>query len=132
MTLIKWREEYCTGISGVDYEHEELIESINSIYEMLDDSSDKTGIINCLGDIYGSVSSHFALEERWMEQNNYDDYDAHRKDHEHLLDDIGEITDEVEATQELNADKLRQRLNDWFLTHFKTHDARLHQAETQK
>ncbi|MCW8923304.1 MAG: hemerythrin family protein [Gammaproteobacteria bacterium] len=132
MSLIEWREEYSTGIPGVDHEHEELIALINSIYEMLDNSADKAKIVSCLGDIYGSISSHFALEEKWMEQNNYDEYAEHRKDHESLLDDIGEITDEVEATDRLNAEQLRSKLNDWFLIHFKTHDSRLHQAEQNK
>ena len=130
MTLLEWRDEYSTGISGVDYEHQELIALINSIYEMLDNSSDKTSIINCLGDIYGQVSSHFALEERWMEQHNYDDYKSHREDHERLLDDIGDITDDVETSNKLNTEQLREKLNNWFLIHFKTHDARLHKFET--
>jgi len=130
MALIEWREEYSTGISGVDFEHQELVALINSVYEMLGDSSDKTNIINCLGDIYGSISSHFALEERWMEQNNYDDYKAHREDHERLLDDIGDISDDVETSDELNIEQLRERLSNWFLNHFKTHDARLHKFET--
>ncbi|MDH5387553.1 MAG: hemerythrin family protein [Gammaproteobacteria bacterium] len=132
MALIEWREEYSTGISGVDFEHQELIALVNSVYEMLGDSSSKTNIINCLGDIYGSISSHFALEERWMEQNDYDDYKAHREDHERLLDDIGDITDDVETSHELNEEQLRERLSNWFLNHFKTHDARLHQFETSK
>ena len=130
MTLLEWRDEYSTGISGVDYEHQELIALINSIYEMLDNSSDKTSIINCLGDIYGQVSSHFALEERWMEQHNYDDYKSHREDHERLLDDIGDITDDVETSNKLNTEQLREKLDNWFLIHFKTHDARLHKFET--
>ena len=132
MTLIKWREEYSTGISGVDYEHQELILLINSIYEMLGDSSEKPSIINCLGDIYGQISSHFALEERWMEQHNYDEYKDHRDDHERLLDDLGEITDDIEASSELNTEQLREKLDTWFLLHFKTHDARLHKFENSK
>ncbi len=129
MTLIEWREEYSTGIPGVDHEHQELINLINTAYEMLGDTADKNGIISCLGDIYGSISSHFALEERWMEQHNYEDYEAHRADHERLLDEIGEITDDVEASTKLDTERLRERLNNWFLAHFKTHDTHLHNAE---
>ena len=36
MALIEWREEFCTGIPGVDFEHEELIKQINSIYLLID------------------------------------------------------------------------------------------------
>jgi hypothetical protein len=30
MTLIEWREEYCTGIAGVDFEHQQLIRQLIS------------------------------------------------------------------------------------------------------
>lgn len=131
MALIKWREEFCTGIPGVDYEHEQLIEQINSVYALIDnkaggDKIEREKIIDRLGDIYGSISAHFVLEERMMEKHGYDHYEEHKADHERLLDDIRDIADEFEITTELNEQKFKQRLNDWFQLHFKTHDSRLH------
>jgi hemerythrin len=41
MTLIEWREEYCTGIAGVDFEHQQLIRQINDVYQLIEDQSDK-------------------------------------------------------------------------------------------
>ena len=126
MSLIEWREEFCTGVPGVDYEHQELIKQINAIYEMIDDRADKENVIDSLGDIYGSISAHFALEEQMMERHKYDHFKEHQADHERLLDDIQEITEEFENSQELDAEKFKQKLNDWFQIHFATHDSRLH------
>ena len=126
MALIEWREEFCTGMPGVDYEHERLIEQINSVYAMIDNKADKDGVIDSLGDIYGSISAHFALEEQMMEKHGYDQYRIHQADHERLLDDIRDIADEFEHAVELDENKFKQRLNDWFQLHFKTHDSRLH------
>ncbi|MCK5395665.1 MAG: hemerythrin family protein [Gammaproteobacteria bacterium] len=126
MALIEWREEFCTGVQGVDYEHQELIKQINSIYELIENNADKESVIDSLGDIYGSISAHFALEEQMMERHNYDHFKEHQADHEHLLDDIRDITEEFESATELNKDKFKQQLNDWFQIHFKTHDSRLH------
>jgi hemerythrin len=126
MALIEWREEFCTGIPGVDFEHEELIKQINSIYLLIDKQADKTAVINHLGDIYGNISAHFALEENMMLKHGYDHYEEHQADHEKLLDDIGEITDEYEKAVELDDKKFKQKLNDWFQVHFKTHDSSLH------
>jgi hemerythrin len=126
MALIKWREEFCTGIPGVDFEHEELINQVNAIYELIDHKADKESVIDSLGDIYGSISAHFALEEQMMEKHGYDQYKEHQADHERLLDDIRDITDEFEAATELDDQKFKQKLNDWFQLHFKTHDSRLH------
>ena len=126
MALIEWREEFCTGMPGVDFEHKQLIEQVNSVYEMIDDNADRESVIDSLGDIYGSISAHFALEEQMMEKHGYDQYREHQADHERLLDDIRDITEEFETAAELDDEKLKQRLNDWFQLHFKTHDSRLH------
>jgi hemerythrin len=135
MALIKWRDEFCTGIAGVDFEHRQLIEQINSVYALIDNSSEEVPVareqvIDSLGEIYGNISSHFALEERMMERHGYDQYEVHQKDHARLLDDIRELTDEFEMTTELDEQKFKQRLDDWFQFHFKTHDSRLHNLAT--
>ncbi len=129
MTLIEWRKEFATGISGVDYEHEEMISLINSFHSELSHDSDKESLINALNNIYGAIYSHFVLEERLMEKHGYPHYEEHSHDHMRLLDDIRAITDELEATAQYNEQQLGQKLNDWFSIHFKTHDARLHKLE---
>ena len=126
MALIEWREEFCTGVPGVDYEHQQLIEEINAVYTLVDDKADREAVIDSLGDIYGSISAHFAMEEQMMEKHNYDHFKVHQADHERLLDDIRDITEEFEQQTQLDDAKFKQKLNDWFQGHFSTHDSRLH------
>jgi hemerythrin len=129
MALIKWRKEFETGIPGIDYEHQELVALINSFYAALINNTDKSKLIDSLNDIYGAIYAHFMLEENMMEKYGYDQYEQHRDDHVNLLDDIRDITDKLEASEDFSEDQLKTRLNDWFSIHFKTHDARLHQLE---
>jgi hemerythrin-like metal-binding protein len=129
MELLEWRDEFATGISGIDFEHEELINSINAFYSRLTQRTEKHVLINILNEIYGAIYSHFMLEEKLMEKNGYDEYEEHRKDHMRLLDDIRDITTELEKTSEYDEDKLREKLGEWFSIHFKTYDARLHKLE---
>ena len=126
MTSIEWRNEYRTGIGGVDYEHEELIAQINALLLMIESRADRELILDGLGEIYGSIAAHFALEERTMRQRGYDQYSQHQAEHERLLDEIRDITDAFEATDTLDDERLTRQLADWFQLHFKTHDARLH------
>ena len=132
MALIEWRDEYCTGFKGVDYEHEELIRQINSVYELMRGPASKEMVLDSLGEIYGSISAHFALEEQLMLRHEYDHYPEHRADHERLLDEIRDITDEFENSTRLDDAKLQQKLADWFQVHFKTHDSRLHQLKAMR
>jgi len=131
MVLIEWREEYCIGIKGIDYEHEKLIEHINSVYALIDNRTDKQFIVDSLGDIYGAISAHFALEEQMMRRHNYAHYQEHEADHQRLLNDIGDITEGLENIKELDEAMLKQKLADWFLLHFKTQDSRLHRLVHQ-
>ena len=109
MALIEWRQEFCTGIAGVDYEHEALIRQINSVYELIEDQADRALVIDSLDEIYGSISAHFALEEQMMRRHGYDHYQEHKADHERLLDEIRDITDEFEEIDHSGPGELRTK-----------------------
>jgi hemerythrin-like metal-binding protein len=126
MALIEWRDDFCTGIKGVDFEHERLINQINDVYALISEQADREQVIDSLGEIYGSISAHFALEEQMMKRHSYGAYAEHKADHERLLDDIRDITDEVENSVKLDEAEFQKRLANWFQLHFKTHDSRLH------
>ena len=61
-----------------------------------------------------------------MLKHSYAHYQEHEADHQRLLNDIGDITEGLENTNELDEAMLKQKLADWFLLHFKTQDSRLH------
>ena len=128
MVLIEWREDFCTGIKGIDYEHEKLIDQINSIYALIDNQADKQRVVDSLGDIYGSILMHFALEEQMMQKRSYIHYEEHKADHERLLNVIGDITESYENTVQLDESAFKQKLADWFQLHFSTHDSLMHKS----
>jgi len=106
-----------------------LIAEINAFYLKQNENLNKDELVNILNNIYGSIHSHFMLEERFMHTNKYDEYESHKNNHAILLDDLRDITVELENTSLLDEEQLRAKLNDWFLIHFKTFDSRLHKLE---
>jgi hemerythrin len=127
MALLQWKDQYSVGIEAIDHEHRELIDLINRLYGELSTHSGKDAVEAFFGDLFKSISAHFALEERFMREQKYHDLDAHKRDHEKLLDEIREMMDEFIEHQETSGDVLAARLESWFGRHFETHDARLHQ-----
>jgi hemerythrin-like metal-binding protein len=79
-----------------------------------------------LGDIHAQIAAHFALEEKNMHARAYPGLAEHKRDHEALLDEIREIMDECEREMSYDRAAFSAKLNAWFETHFRTHDARLH------
>jgi len=126
MSLIVWKEQFSVGVPSIDHEHQELIESINSLNSVAHDGGNYEEVSAALDEIYTQISSHFALEERIMRTANYDAYSEHKEDHEDLLDELRDIMDRVDYDGSYDEQRLGQELEAWFTTHFSTHDARLH------
>lgn len=130
MALIDWDEKYCVGAPSVDHEHRELIELINATHDKLLHAESPGAVLEFLGEIYGRIAAHFALEERLMRKQSYPHYAEHKTDHERLLDEIREIMDDYEDKAYYDEAQLARRLHAWFSEHFRDHDARLHRVLT--
>jgi hemerythrin-like metal-binding protein len=129
MALVEWKDEFKVGIVSVDHEHRQLIGLINDLHAGLAARPTKDAVARVLGEIHTKIAAHFALEERVMRERRYDQYDDHKADHERLLDEIRDIMDRFEADAYFNYETaLATELQDWFALHFRSKDARLHQA----
>ena len=126
MKLLAWKPEYSVGIEAVDFEHQEMIDLINRLYDEMKGSRDADSIDRFLGNIHATISAHFALEERVMQRSNYPEYAAHKDDHEDLLDQIRDLMDVFAMDPEKGILVLQQQMSAWFASHFSTFDARLH------
>ncbi|MDS4012139.1 MAG: bacteriohemerythrin [Defluviicoccus sp.] len=123
---VVWRNEFSLGIPAVDHEHREMVALINEIFVRIE-ADDTETVADDLGEIHARISAHFALEEQIMRREGYDQFDDHKADHEHLLDDIREIMDAyADGSYGDRKDAFAGRLQRWFVDHFKTKDARLH------
>lgn len=124
--LIEWKDKYRTGIAEVDHEHQELVALINRLHEETK-KADDGDVEGFFGDLLAAISSHFALEEHTMREARYHELNAHKQDHERLLDDLRDIMDSQSAAEgDLRSDSLGSALDAWFGVHFATFDARLH------
>lgn len=126
MSLLGWKPEYAVGVESVDFEHQELINLINEIYEEMKVRNDADSLEQFLGDVHFAISAHFALEERLMRESDYFEYEAHKEDHEELLDQLRDLMDMLVREPEKGLEMMKERLSDWFERHFATFDARLH------
>ena len=126
MTLLEWRDDFSIGIEEVDHEHHQLIDLINELHAELGGSRSRKRIEGFLGEILCGISAHFALEEKVMRARHYGAFADHKADHERLLDDLRDLMDEHAGGAVLDQDAFAARLADWFSSHFRTQDARLH------
>jgi hemerythrin len=126
VVLLEWRDDYLLGIRFLDFEHRDLFERINDLFGMCVSHADTEHVADCLGRLHARLSARFALEERVMRERNCDEYEPHKRSHKLLLDELRDIMDEYEDSQNLDEDELSRRFDNWFAEHFSTYDASLH------
>ncbi len=126
MAPLEWKDDYSVGVPAVDHEHRELIGLVNQIHEALASEKPDTEVAEIFGDLFRAISAHFALEERFMREQRYDQAAQHKADHERLLDELRDIMDDHRNGEGHSIERLTASIDAWFATHFKTHDARLH------
>ena len=126
MSLLQWKQEYSVGIDAMDDEHREMMNLINDVYAKLASDPSAVQVDDCLGVVYNTISMHFALEEKLMRENHYSEYEAHKDEHEELLDQLRDLMDDFHADPKSGGTRLASSLSDWFAGHFSTFDARLH------
>lgn len=125
MALLEWKDDYRTGVRSIDYEHQNLIESINRIFK--DGDGEHETLLAALAEIHALIEAHFALEEKIMRDQRYPAYIPHKQDHERLLDEILDIMEAVEKHGQLDmALTFGERLSAWFGVHFASLDKDLH------
>ncbi len=128
MALLEWRDEFSVGDEAVDHEHRELIDQVNLTAGAIETGGTEAEIDKAFGDLLRGISAHFAHEERQMRAARYDQTEAHKDDHERLIDALRDIMDDDRGAPDAAAEALVEVLGDWFTGHFATHDARLHRA----
>jgi hemerythrin len=126
MTLIEWKASFTVGVPDVDYEHQQLIELINDLHRAISGGPTNAEVTAFLGQILAQIESHFALEERFMRERGYDEFPAHKSEHDDLLEELRDLMEAYDSGETPDLDQLGERLSLWFSTHFRTHDARLH------
>ncbi len=118
MSLTSLKNKPRTGIDSLDYEHRKLVGVMEALCGSFDRAGSTLEVSDLFGALYTETTAHFALEESIMREKKYAFYDAHKADHEQLLDRIRNMMEAYEDG--LCADcgtSLRACLEAWFAGH---------------
>ena len=77
--------------------------------------------------------AHFALEERFMLDNNFENYIPHKEEHDNFLAIIADLIEKFLTDPELSyGDELEEQLQHWIVNHILTSDQELATAKKDK
>jgi len=89
--FFKWSPEYSVGIQTIDDQHLELVNILNRLFVAVSKREGDKVIAEILDALTGYTQTHFALEERLLQQAKYKDFDAHKEEHRKLLEQLDQL-----------------------------------------
>ncbi len=89
--FFKWSSEYSVNIQTIDNQHQELVNILNRLFVAVCNREGDKVIAGILDALMDYTKTHFALEERLLQQAKYKDFDAHKAEHEKLLGQLDQL-----------------------------------------
>lgn len=89
--FFKWSPEYSVNIKTIDSQHQELVNILNRLFVAVAKREGDKVIAGILDALMGYTKTHFALEERLMQQAKYQDFEAHKLEHKKLIEQLDQL-----------------------------------------
>lgn len=89
--FFKWSPDYSVNIKTIDDQHRELVNILNRLFIAVSRREGDKAIAGILDALLCYTQTHFALEERLMQQANYRDYEAHKQEHVKLIAQLDQL-----------------------------------------
>lgn len=114
--LILWDNTLIVNIAKIDNQHKTLINTLNSLYNMAQGSTDRENLAPIFDKLVNYTVDHFATEEKYMTEYKFPQLKAHKKEHEDLTAQVIAFKNDFSSGAETISFELLDFLRKW-LTH---------------
>jgi hemerythrin len=115
--FISWRDDLSVGVSALDDQHKQVLDVINSIYEIRFENASHEALLKNLTKLQFFTETHFRYEESVMKFANYPNFEEHRLYHEAMMAKTVKICSQFRSNIQSDTDDLFQLLKNWWLSH---------------
>lgn len=122
MALVEWQACYSVANERLDQQHQRLIAMINQLGEAIDTGAEKTTLMKILSDLAGYTKTHFAEEERMLEQCGYPLLAEHREKHAELNRQLADFYRNFYVKTNPQTKEVMDFLQHWLYNHILEQD----------
>jgi hemerythrin len=121
--MIAWDDKFLMNCETIDNQHKDLVDMINELIRGCNRGAAAADVafLKTIRKAVEYAQTHFVTEEKYMQQVNYPDFAAHKKEHEAF---IAEMVKQLKAFEESQSDPgmLIGFLKNWLLNHIAVTD----------
>jgi hemerythrin-like metal-binding protein len=122
MELVKLEDNLKLDIPEIDSQHETLIRLINLLHETMLQGADRAALDELLSQLLAHTRMHFSYEEQLMSQHNYPGYEAHKSEHDRLMQHLVDLAERYKNGELLLSFAIVLELKGWAVVHIEKSD----------
>jgi len=122
VVLIKLEDDLKLDIPEIDNQHETMTSLVNQIHETMLQGADKAALDGLLSQLLETTQLHFAYEEELMSRYNYPGYEAHKSEHNNLIQQLVKLTTRYNKGELLLSFAVVLELKGWAVVHIEKLD----------
>jgi len=122
--MFEWKTEYSVHINSIDEQHKNLFAIAHELHTAMCSGQAKQALGKILDRLVQYTATHFAYEEKLMQQCGYPDLAAHKKEHQALTQQVVDFQQKFHAGTATMSVQLMTFLKSWLEHHIKGSDTR--------
>lgn len=122
--FFKWSDEYSVGIAEIDKEHKELVNILNRLFVAVSRREGHKVIAGILDALLAYTQTHFALEERLLQQAQYAGLAEHKEEHRLLIAQLDSLCKKFMVDEKPIYFEMLSFLRTWLREHIRGSDTK--------
>lgn len=114
---VEWKDEYSVGVETLDADHKKLLGLINSLQTAVHYQTGDEFEKEALDKVIDYTKYHFAREEQMLIDANYEDFEAHKKEHQQMISKVDTLVAEYNLQGHEVLEDLTLFLKNWLIAH---------------
>lgn len=115
--FVEWSDVLSVGIEEIDVQHQVLVGLVNEMHDAIRLHHSSDVVHGILGKLAEYTRIHFAVEESLMRILDYPDYEAHKTQHEGLIQAVQDLQEKVNTGKASVGFELMHFLKVWLTKH---------------
>jgi hemerythrin-like metal-binding protein len=116
MAFMAWGPMFKLGFGDIDQQHQHLVEIVNELHDAMV-KKDRAAVSKVLNELVGYTVSHFAFEEKLMDQYGISTAAAHKAEHKKLVAEVSAFKTKFDTGSAAVTIELMGFLSDWLRNH---------------
>jgi len=120
--LIEWSDDLSVGIASIDAQHRKLIALTNDFHAALVSGRGTMMAGRTLVGLLAYTVSHFAFEEKLLQDNAYPGFEEHKSEHVRLVAEVKALQVDLRAGKSALSVDVMHFLKSWLRNHIQGMD----------